>query len=254
MSAVTLRIGTWNVEYANLANNPRRVEIMHAANADIWVLTETRDELNLGSAYTGISSIPRERGGPTARWVTIWSRFPMLSSVEVRDTSRTVAAIFDTPLGPLLVYGTVMPWKSDRDPTDTIDWAKHHRIVPEQAAEWVRLGLRHPEAAVCIAGDLNMNLGGRQYYGTNEGRRLLQDGMARAGLTCVTRTEAVPAGLLDNPHIDHVLLPNSWAERVRVVDAWPGTIGGVRLSDHSGIVVEVGGELEGLASRETRPT
>lgn len=47
VGGVTLRIGTWNVEYANLANNPRRLELMHTANADIWVLTETRDELNL---------------------------------------------------------------------------------------------------------------------------------------------------------------------------------------------------------------
>lgn len=249
MTDVALRIGTWNVAYANLASNPRRLEVMQAANADIWVLTETRDELDLGSGYTAVSSAPRHRTVPTSHWVTIWSRFPLRSSVEVQDAARTVAAIYDTPFGPLLVYGTVMPWQSDLGP-ETVYWAKHERIVPEQGQEWLGLRERNPQAALCVAGDLNMNLGGRHYSGTKEGRRLLQSGMEPAGLACVTRTEAVPAGLLDRPHIDHVLLPASWESRVRVVEAWPGTLGGVRLSDHSGIVVEVAAEAEGLTRGE----
>jgi endonuclease/exonuclease/phosphatase family metal-dependent hydrolase len=163
----------------------------------------------------------------------------LLTTVEVADKSRTVAAIYETPAGPLLVYGTVMPWHSDRDPSDTENWIKHHRVVPEQAAEWVTLRRQHPNAALCVAGDLNMNVGGRHYYGTKEGRRLLEVGMAGAGLTCVTRTEDVPDNLLAKPHIDHVLIPADWAKRTRVVAAWPGTISGVRLSDHSGIVVEM---------------
>ena len=251
-TAGSFRIGTWNVEYASLAKNGRRLEIMHAANADIWVLTETRDELDLGSGYTAVSSAPRDldRLVATARWVTIWSRFPLLTPIEVRDTSRTVAGLYETPLGPLLVYETVMPWHTDKDPSDTKDWAKHERVVPEQAHEWLALAQRHSRAAVCIAGDLNMNLGGPHYYGTKQGQRLLPSGMDGAKLTCVTRTEHVPPGLLDKPHIDHVLLPESWAQRARVVGAWPGTIGGVRLSDHSGIVVEVSAEGEDTTAPE----
>ena len=85
-----------------------------------------------------------------------------------------------------------------------------------------------------------MNLGGSYYYGTKQGVRLLEDGLSTAGLVCVTRTERVPSGKLSKPHIDHICLPTSWAERTRVVEAWPGTTAeGVRLSDHSGIVVQV---------------
>lgn len=98
---------------------------------------------------------------------------------------------------------------------------------------------RYPDAALCVAGDLNMNLGGKHYYGTARGRELLEEGLANAGLACVTHTERVPPGKLVEPHIDHVCLPHSWAERASVVDAWPGTIDGVRLSDHSAILVEV---------------
>ena len=42
MSSIsTLRIGTWNVAYANLVNNPRRLEILHAADFAIVVNTAT---------------------------------------------------------------------------------------------------------------------------------------------------------------------------------------------------------------------
>lgn len=97
--------------------------------------------------------------------------------------------------------------------------------------------------AVCrrgaVAGDLNMNRGGRHHYGTRKGRDLLEEGLARAGLACVTTMEHVPAGKLTAPHVDHIFLSRSWSQRAGVVEAWPGTINGVRLSDHSVLVVAV---------------
>jgi hypothetical protein len=68
---------------------------------------------------------------------------------------------------------------------------------------------------------------------------LLQDGLTAAGMACVTRTEHVPPGKLAEPHIDHICVAEAWAQRSRVVEAWPGMIDGVRLSDHSAIVVEI---------------
>jgi hypothetical protein len=53
-----LRIGTWNVEYASAARNPQRLSRLHAADADIWVLTETQDGLDLGSGYHAVHSEP----------------------------------------------------------------------------------------------------------------------------------------------------------------------------------------------------
>jgi hypothetical protein len=89
-----------------------------------------------------------------------------------------------------------------------------------------------------------MNLGGPHYYGTKIGRELLEQGLEGADLECVTRTEHVPQGRLQVPHIDHVCLSASWAPRARVVEAWPGTIEGVELSDHSGLVVAVEGTIQ----------
>ena len=235
-----MRIGTWNVEYASPAKNERRLAVLRAADADVWVLTETRDSLDLSSTHQAVHSDPRYRTLARGRWVTIWSRFPLVETVAVPDTSRTVAALYETTFGQLLVYGTVLPWHSDRGPTAAAKtWAEHHRVIPEQAKEWLTLCVRYPRSALCVAGDLNMNLGGRHYYGTKLGRQLLEEGLREAGIVCVTRFDNVPSGKLAKPHIDHVCLPLDWAQRTQVVEAWPGAFEGVRLSDHSGLVVAV---------------
>ena len=237
-----MRIGTWNVEHAAVpAKNARRRELLIAADADIWVLTETRDALDLGPTHFAVHSDPRPKTRVGERWVSIWSRLPLLERVPVRDPSRTVCALFDAPSGPLLVYGAVMPWHADYGVEGTAKgWTEQYRVVPEQASEGAALRERSPRAALCVAGDFNMSLGGAHYYGTKRGRELLQAGLDGAGLACVTRTEHVPPGLLKWPHIDHVAVPVEWAGRSHVVAAWPGTIDGVRLSDHSAVVVETG--------------
>jgi hypothetical protein len=71
------------------------------------------------------------------------------------------------------------------------------------------------------------------------GRDLLREGLRQSGLVCVTSHERIPPGELEKPLIDHICLPEAWAQRSKVVEAWPGTVGGVRLSDHSAVVVEV---------------
>jgi hypothetical protein len=35
-----MRLATWNLEHASVGKNPRRLELLLSAAADIWVLTE----------------------------------------------------------------------------------------------------------------------------------------------------------------------------------------------------------------------
>ena len=155
-----LRIGTWNVEHATATRNPQRLHLIEKADADIWVLTETQDTLDLGSSYHAVHSDLQEI--PPARWVSIWSRHPLIGPVGVRDPIRTTAALYATSLGQVLVYGTVMPWHSDKGSTETAaNWTEHHRVIPEQTKEWKELRERFRDAAFCTAGDFNMNLGDR---------------------------------------------------------------------------------------------
>lgn len=238
----SLRVGTWNVEYAaGEAKNRARLARLEAADADVWVLTETHDDLDLSRTHpVSLSTDQRPTGRRGARWTTVWSRWP-LRRLDVGDPVRTVAALVEAPAGPLVVYGTVLPWHSDPGPDPTRPkkaWSEQYRVIPEQGAEWKALAAAHPRAMLVVAGDLDMSLGGPHYYGTTDGRALLRDAMDGAGLACATETGRVPAGALAHPPIDHVLVRADRA--TAVVAAWEGrTDDGARMSDHSGLVVAI---------------
>lgn len=240
---MALRIGTWNVEYGcGVSKNARRLARLRDADCDLWVLTETHDDLSLGDGFHSLTTpAPRPSKATAGRWTTLWSRFP-LERLPVLDPVRTVAALVHAPFGDLVVFGTVLPWHSDVGPEGTARvWTEFYRVVPEQGREWATLRAAHPHASFCVAGDLNMNLGGPHYYGTIKGRAMLREALAGAGLRCVTETERVPQGLLQHPHIDHVCLSEDLAARAEVVGGWEGSeADGTRLSDHSAVVVEIG--------------
>ena len=85
--------------------------------------------------------------------------------------------------------------------------------------------------------------------GAGVSRRALLGGLGELGLACATTTDRIPPGALRDPPIDHVVVPATWS--TRVASAWEGTTNdGVKLSDHSGLVVEViesGGDDRGAA-------
>lgn len=239
----SLRIGTWNTEYAaGEQKNRLRLARLRGEVADLWVLTETHDELDLSPTHEALTSAQRPTGRPGGRWTTIWTRWPVVERLHVDDPFRTVAAVLNSPVGPLVAFGTVLPWHSDTGhlrANPMKQWAEQDRVLPLQVAEWRRLRQNFPDLPLVVAGDLNMNLGGKHYYGTARGRQTLRDGLAELGLVCVTETARIPAGALRNPPIDHVLVPDAWEPTSRVVGAWEGkTDDGLRLSDHSGLVVQ----------------
>src|SRR5262245_6002288 len=126
-----MRIGTWNLEHARGAEkNALRAARLAQGSADIWVITETHDALSPGPGYASTPSAPQPNAPAGARWVTVWSTLPRVRTVPTGDPTRTVAAVFDSPLGALLVYGTVLPWHADPGPQGNAPgWSEHHRVV-----------------------------------------------------------------------------------------------------------------------------
>jgi len=250
VSAV-LRIGTWNVEYADSAStNARRRAVMERCPADIWVLTETHDDLTPGPQFRASHSEQRpfygNRVRERSRWVSIWTRLPIVTEVRLAhaDHERTVVALIQTPLGPLLVYGTVMPWNGDKgrmgSNLSAVGWSEHHRVIPLQIADWRELRRLMPGTPLCVAGDYNSDMQVGAYYGTACGITLLQQGLKEVGLFCATDTSCVAGGWLAHPPIDHIALPEPWKSRVGLASAWEGRVGSPRLSDHSGMVISIG--------------
>ncbi len=227
-----MRIGTWNVEYAYEGRLEVLRRVMSVHPADIWILTETHDDLiPMGTGFCAHSE-PRPRifSGirPGSRWVSIWSKYPIVQceTLPGADLKRTVAAVLDIGGGrELIVYGTVMPWHSDRgdNPPEVkvANWSEHDRIVPLQCAEWAALQRLHRKASLCVAGDYNTDMGTGSRYGTKEGIAALLEGLGKCGLFCATAPGRVPSGKLPVLPIDHISLPIAWAKSASVVAAWP---------------------------------
>jgi hypothetical protein len=210
--------------------------------ADIWILTETHDDLVPPNCPHVAHSKPRPKDWsgirPGSKWVSIWSRFPIIAepSLPLVDPERTVTALLDIGKGrKLLVYGTVLPWKGDRG---IFNWTEHHRVIEVQRAEWLKLQRKHPDAKFCIAGDFNTDMGTGAYYGTKKGNAALRAGLSACGTFCATEPARFTADVPHIPLIDHIALSVTYETSAAVVSAWPADK--KTLSDHSGVVVAVG--------------
>jgi hypothetical protein len=94
-----------------------------------------------------------------------------------RTGLRTVATRLRAPHGEVVVFGTVLPWHSDRGDTPSEvpprNWEEHHRVVSRQGAEWARLRSAHPDADLCAMGGFNTGIAAG--YGTRQGKALVAE-------------------------------------------------------------------------------
>lgn len=237
-----LRVGTWNVQYARgMEKNQRRRDFLASKEAQVWVLTETHDDLDLSASHEPVHSDQRY-SAPGGRWTTIWTSLPLIERLPTSDPRRCVAVRLDAgDAGEVIVYGTVLPWNGDVGPgkdSAAKGWEEFPRVVPGQGREWASLRERFPEATLIVAGDLNQDLGGKHYYGTKACRALLNTELTRANLVCLTTTDRFDAETLQHPPIDHVCAgPGQGRDFTTDVDGWNSVVDGAKLSDHGGVLV-----------------
>jgi hypothetical protein len=243
-----IRIGTWNVEWANGVRNPNRLAVLMSHPADIWILTETNRRLDLTATHpfsvcsdTGLDfrGVPKIDEGST--WVTIWSRLEFRGRIKVPDPRRQVAAYFESPKGRFAVAGVVMPWHSDPGEPPKVpaprNWEEHMRVLEKELPTLLETLLAQIGCRRVLAGDFNTDLAPPPYtYGYGPGRagRDAWDALLMsAGLVCHTRH--VP--YLDPPRrnlIDHICTDMGQAQSLTT---WTGKDGVTpRLSDHPGVV------------------
>lgn len=244
----TMRIATWNLERPSPRSwkkGPRQLERMQAIAADIWVLTETRASITPGEGYSGLHSPPHplRRPDEDERWVSIWSRWPLKATDVPADPRGTASAIVETPDGPVVIYGTVIPYANEVDGEEPAGmWQSHYRSIQRQGAEWLALRQQYPQAPLVVAGDFNQDRDGSRWYGTHQGRTLLADELARADLACVTEEDVVQAGKLTFNHlVDHIAVSRGHLDQHTAnLSCWePTDDDGTRLSDHPTVVVDL---------------
>lgn len=219
---------------------------MALVDADIWVLTETFTDRPPGPGFTAAFSPthPDRRPDPTERWTAIWSRWPIEPLDEPAPHRRgTVAARVETPIGPLIVYGTVVAYAHERwhdDGRPARAWEVHHAEIERQAEEWRQVRRCYPELPVVVAGDFNQGRDGRRWsYGTNAARHALTDGLGAAGLHSLTDIDLVETGAItDRGHVEHICISEHLQPAGDVL-AWDRTADGIQLSDHPTLAIDL---------------
>lgn len=240
-----VRIATWNVDHArSLSRDPDRSRLIDLADADVIILTETRDRVRPSStAYVPSHSLPRPHCPDDERWVSIWTRFPVIETVPTEDPARSVAIRVASGTSTLLVFGTVLPWHADvgdarAEPTPRL-WQEHHRVVAAQTAEWAVLSARYQQDRMVIAGDWNTDLlagsGVTRYpYGPTAEATLLMDTAMHLNLQIPTRYIEDPGP--QRPWlIDHIAGPRG-ASTVTTAEAISEL--GTAISDHPLVSVD----------------
>ena len=245
---VAVRIATWNLERPSRRSwkrLPRQRARMAEVDADVWVLTETRASIAPADGFHGVHTPPHQLRRPDEdeRWVSIWSRWPLQPTDLPPDPRGAVSAVVEAPDGPVLVYGTVLPWANDPgDDGSRRMWQVHYEQIERQGAEWRLLRERHPVLPLVFAGDFNQDRDGSGWYGTHHGRQLLTDALDDAGLICASAEDVVATGKLRAHHlVDHIAICSRWAVRSDLaLHCWEHIdIDGTRLSDHPTVALDV---------------
>jgi endonuclease/exonuclease/phosphatase family metal-dependent hydrolase len=243
-----VRLATWNVERPKPSGwkvPPAQRRRMGEVAADVWVLTETHlgHQPSAAHRHAVFSPPDRERLADHERWTAIWSRWPLQELHDPPGHRRgSVAAVVHAPVGPILVYGTVIAYANEPHFDDGAKagmWQVHRAEIGRQGAEWKQLRADHPGLPMVVAGDFNQDRDGSGYYGTRAGRDRLGAALIAADLECVTTADAEREGLVEAGHlIDHICLTPDLVPSVKVFcwdrfDQW-----GQRLSDHPTVAVD----------------
>ncbi len=215
-----MKIATWNIARHRKGSEKMNaiLELLKELDADILVLTETTDSIDLGAQYKCFhTSKPSERYFRSdERRVGIYSKYDFYAEIETFRSDTSICIHLDTPLGPIAVYGTIIGIEGNRSENFMPD-------LEMQVKDFERISKAN---SLCICGDLNMTFSDN-YYFTEEGRQVLIKSFAKNNL--INLTAAIPE------NIDHIIISKSIENNCKVrTDKWNV---GKTLSDHLGISV-----------------
>lgn len=244
-----MKIANWNLQ--RIRPTERRAtaiqEHLVDIDADIWILTETHEQVDPGDNYSSVMSGDPDRDSkPGERWAGIWSRYPIhhLPSF-VSDTARCTAALIRHPdIGDTVVYAMVLPWGgSTWGGYGSADGAAFEAALNTYANDWQRLRNAYPDALCVVAGDFNQDLAPYHYYGSKKQRQLLQSALAETGLVARTSDANDPIDWEPKNRyacIDHICTSDLPGVHVGQTIRWPESgKPDSRLSDHFGVAIEI---------------
>ena len=243
-SSTRVRIATWNLECPKQngwVKNQRRLDKIREIDADVWVLTETNAAIALPSDYEPVASASISGYHAAGENLsTIWSRWKVLRSIPTFDPLWAVCAEVDSPLGAMIIYGTVITYANDKGISGTAkQWEEHRRSIHQHHEDWLRIQKQYPNHLMCIAGDFNQSRDQSGWYEEKQSVELLSTALHDLSVVCVTEENLQTKGL-SRSTVDHICLSENLQSHQLEVGAWEGTTSeNGKMSDHNGMFVDL---------------
>lgn len=249
------RIANWNIERPKSKINKTNLvlEKIKEINADIIVLTETSNSVNLTELYPYQISTKSYERTPDEQWVTIWSKWKITKQIETFDNFRTVSGIVNSPFGNILVFGTIIPYHQAGvsgvryGNLNYKTWEYHEKDLYSQSQNWRNL-IEKEKLPLFVIGDFNQSRFNNQGYGTGKVRQILTELLKELDLKCVTEIDFSEKYLTEDPikkkvrnNIDHICVSNVLLKNLKNIEvgAWNHfTENGKFMSDHNGVYID----------------
>lgn len=235
-----MKIATWNVERPKIngwTRNPRIIAKLREENADLWILTETNAAISPGEDFFSAATLPELKYHNLGEsYATIWTRWPMLRNIKTYSAEMAVCVEVKSPIGPMIVYGSIITYANDKGPQGTSGrWGEHKKAIIEHCKDWKRIRAAFPNHHFVAAGDYNQSRDGSGWYEDAKSVELLSDAFTDNDLRCVTdKIKLVES----RSTIDHICISKSMDTLPLTVTGWEGRNNkGERLSDHNGVVM-----------------
>lgn len=243
-------VATWNVERLTpraWKRGPIVREALSGRGHDVLVLTECHKHFIPREALSLVAhSEPAADRGVGELWVGIWVKRTLKARrlCVKGDPERTAAVLVSTDAArPVIVFGTVLPWRSDPRYHARGGAAAFAHALALQEQDIASLRRAHRQARFVLMGDFNQEVDAEGPVGTAVGHGALTSFLDRQGLIVATGGKTDPLMHSDRNwrrSIDHIALdaitesnrklPVAWPDRTPLPSGWP---------DHYGVEVEL---------------
>lgn len=217
-----MKIATWNIERLQKRKNKEIIQAIKQIQADILILTEASDLIDLSDDYpfnskTILLQNSNNNYRTDERRVFIYSKYPISQTIKTYDERTSCCAEIETPFGNLIIYGTIIGIYGNRRKCFLEDLEK----------QLIDINKISQSTNFCLAGDLNISFSDN-YYFTTIGREKLNDVFSKNNLINVTKD--IPQ------NIDHIIISANFNKNaICKTTTWNHD---KQLSDHIGVCVE----------------
>ena len=242
------KIATWNLDRPTknrIGKHIDRTQRIADQRAQLWVLTETNRNLLIDGFRSIATERPRFPGyGKEEAYAAIHHDASLQAEAwPTFDPCFAVCARFaSSPLGPLIVYGSIITYHMDGVMSgEAKAWQRHQEATQQHGDDWRQLRRDYPDHTLVVAGDYNQALDGAGRYRNARSTALLRTAFQDAGLICLTDANFRARQGLSRHSVDHIAISAAALQTWQAeATAWESSIPNTsQLSDHNGVTVKL---------------